>query len=109
MRYLKKLAFVLFLVLSFDVHSTVVADQSGTCGSHLVWNINPYGLMTISGSGAMTEYESTKTRLPGTGRLYMVLRLPCRGSLTKVANNNVMLAPGRAHANPLVLSPTLLL
>ena len=33
--------------------------QSGTCGSNLTWNINAEGVLTISGTGAMTDYFYT--------------------------------------------------
>ena len=54
---MKTKLFTLFLALAASV-GTVFA-QSGTCGANLTWNLTN-GILTISGSGAMTDYNPGK-------------------------------------------------
>lgn len=36
-----------------------LADESGVCGDHLTWTLNPStDVLTISGTGPMTEFSS---------------------------------------------------
>ncbi len=50
---MKTKLFTLFLALIASV-GTIFAE-SGTCGEHLTWNLS-YGVLTISGTGPMTNY-----------------------------------------------------
>ena len=42
---------------------TAYAAGSGTCGSNLTWNLSSTGVLTISGTGPMTNYSSS-TKAP---------------------------------------------
>ena len=33
------------------------ADQSGSCGENITWTMDDYGVLTIEGTGAMTDYN----------------------------------------------------
>ena len=55
------LLLALCLILSLLPVGTLAADvvSSGTCGENLTWTLDSDGLLTISGSGAMTDYSDT--------------------------------------------------
>ncbi len=58
-----KLSLLAVLLLMLLAVVTVPANaastvQSGTCGANLTWTLDSDGLLTISGSGAMTDYNS---------------------------------------------------
>ena len=38
-------------------YGTALADESGSCGENLTWTLTDGGTLTISGSGAMTDYS----------------------------------------------------
>ncbi len=40
--------------------TTVYAAESGTCGENLTWTLDADGVLTISGSEAMTDYSSSE-------------------------------------------------
>lgn len=48
----------------FDIQPIVELPASGTCGDNLTWTLSEDGLLTISGTGAMTEFfgESSDDR-----------------------------------------------
>ena len=59
-----KIKRLLALVLTFCMMLTVanfpvMAATSGTCGDNLTWILDDNGTLTISGTGAMTNYSST--------------------------------------------------
>ncbi len=47
------------LFLTLGVHSAYAADEvaSGTCGADATWTLDSDGVLTISGSGAITDYS----------------------------------------------------
>ena len=53
---MKKILFTLFLALAASV-GTIFAE-SGTCGENLTWDLTD-GVLTISGTGPMTDYYSS--------------------------------------------------
>lgn len=55
-RILSALLAVLFCVGLFAFLAAPVSAESGSCGSNLTWNLEN-GVLTISGSGAMTTYS----------------------------------------------------
>lgn len=63
MKIIKKL-FTLCLVLLILFSAMPVQTSaakvlySGTCGKNVKWSLDSDGIMTISGSGAMTDYTS---------------------------------------------------
>ena len=59
MKTLKKgiaLILTLMMVLSLGAFS-VFADTSGTCGTSVTWTLDDDGKLTISGEGAMANYN----------------------------------------------------
>ena len=55
---MKKKFFTLFFALAASV-GTIFAESSGTCGANLTWTLSDDGVLTISGTGAMTGYSSS--------------------------------------------------
>ena len=57
----KKLGILLLLALCLSVLflSTVLADtvDSGSCGNNVTWTLDDSGLLTISGTGAMDDFD----------------------------------------------------
>ena len=45
--------------LAFTAMSVPASAETGACGDNVVWDLTD-GTLTISGSGAMTEYTATK-------------------------------------------------
>ena len=54
--YLLMLCLVLNLVVLFPTIASA-ATTSGTCGDNLTWTLDASGLLTISGTGAMKDYD----------------------------------------------------
>lgn len=54
--YLLMLCLVLNLVVLFPTIASA-ATTSGTCGDNLTWTLDANGLLTISGTGAMKDYD----------------------------------------------------
>ena len=52
----KLFTFLLAIVASVG---TLFAESSGTCGENLTWTLSDEGVLTISGTGAMTDYSSS--------------------------------------------------
>jgi len=56
---MKKLFSLCLVLLSLCLaFGSAAADESGTCGTSLNWTLNDEGTLTISGSGAMTDWSS---------------------------------------------------
>ncbi len=56
------LSLLLVVVMAFTLlptvsHAAEIVD-SGTCGANLTWTLDSEGLLTISGTGDMTDYSS---------------------------------------------------
>lgn len=56
----QKLWFSIFLVLLLIVLfcCSALADSSGTCGDNLTWTLDDNGVLTISGTGDMSDYTN---------------------------------------------------
>ena len=57
------LSLLLVIIMTISLGTTVLADDnaivnSGTCGKNLTWTLDSAGLLTISGTGEMADYES---------------------------------------------------
>ena len=57
------LSLLLAIIMTISLGTTVLADDnaivnSGTCGKNLTWTLDSAGLLTISGTGEMADYES---------------------------------------------------
>ncbi|MBR7187761.1 MAG: hypothetical protein IKD53_04330, partial [Clostridia bacterium] len=51
------LVFVLCLALP-SVQASDLGPTEGTCGARLTWRIDEEGVLTIAGTGAMSDYSS---------------------------------------------------
>lgn len=54
-----KIAIILSMLLLTLIPLSVNAATSGTCGDNLTWTLDDSGTLTISGSGAMTDWIGT--------------------------------------------------
>ena len=48
---------MIYCCLLFSGIHSVSAATSGTCGDNLTWTLDDAGTLTISGTGAMANYE----------------------------------------------------
>ena len=53
-----------WLSYSFKSYNNMTTIASGTCGTNLSWTLNSRGLLTISGTGAMTDYQQQPSNTP---------------------------------------------
>lgn len=51
------LAFAMLATLVPQIATEARAVQSGTCGDNLTWVLDDRGLLTISGTGEMLDYD----------------------------------------------------
>lgn len=49
------------LDVSADISKAITTIDSGTCGSDLTWQLNSSGVLSISGSGKMSDYSEDST------------------------------------------------
>ena len=49
--------FVTLVLMAVFMLSRALAETSGTCGDNLTWVLDDDGLLTISGSGEMKDYD----------------------------------------------------
>ena len=49
---------VLVLLIALLCCGTAMADASGSCGTNLTWTLTDAGVLTIRGTGPMTDYQS---------------------------------------------------
>ena len=60
---MRKKLFTFLLALTTSVGMSWAQNPSGSCGENLSWEFNPAtGTLTITGSGAMTDWASTSSR-----------------------------------------------
>jgi hypothetical protein len=57
-RSIKFLAAVLAAVMVFSILPSMAFASSGKCGTNLTWTLDSNGTLTISGTGAMKNYEN---------------------------------------------------
>ena len=55
---------ILTLLLAIVASTSTLFAVSGTCGDNLTWNLTGDGVLTISGTGAMSNYTSSSPRAP---------------------------------------------
>lgn len=53
----KIIVIALTVMLSVVVNVEVLAASNGQCGENVFWTLNDEGVLTISGSGEMTNYD----------------------------------------------------
>ncbi len=55
---LMKKCLALFIVLALTLSiGTVLAENSGTCGTNLTWSLDSSGVLTVSGTGPMDDFR----------------------------------------------------
>ena len=79
------LALLLAVMLVFTYAPTAYAEgEGGSCGENLSWSLSA-GTLTISGSGAMTDFPES-TMAPWYGLREEILRLELPGGLTSIGS-----------------------
>lgn len=76
------LALLLCLTLFLTCAPAAHAADSGSCGDNLTWSLSA-GTLTISGSGAMTNFPES-TMAPWYSRREEIIRLELPGGLTRI-------------------------
>ena len=85
---LKRLALLCIVVclvcmlLPGQVHA---AALSGTCGADLTWTLDEAGLLTVSGTGAMTDYAAKKA--PWYAKRSTIGQIVVEEGVTAIGNN----------------------
>lgn len=87
---MKKLIISLFgIVLFAGMFSSAVFAastlQSGTCGDSITWNLDTDGLLTINGTGAMTDYK-LYSDVPWYNRRVQVKAVSIGNNVTRIGN-----------------------
>ena len=54
---MKRLFYILGLVLSFNAYATIMTASGNDCGDNCTWALYDDGLLEISGNGMMNDYE----------------------------------------------------
>lgn len=67
----------------YKVGGTVV--DSGTCGTNLTWKLNDSGVLTISGTGAMTDW-TTPDNLPWKNYRYDIIKTVISDGVTTIGD-----------------------
>ena len=87
----KQIIAVVIICLSL-ICSTVIAEDSegfgptsGTCGSNLTWTLNDAGVLTISGTGAMSSYTGS-AGAPWTVRKDSIISVVVDNGVTSIGN-----------------------
>ena len=66
---------------------SALADESGTCGDNVTWTLNTStGALTISGTGAMTDYTSS-SRAPWYSYRSSITSVSIGSGVTKIGNH----------------------
>lgn len=59
---------------------------SGTCGDALTWSLTPAGVLTISGSGAMYDYQGLSTPTPWYDYINVITELVLEEGMTHIGD-----------------------
>ena len=73
---------VLAMLLTMAPLSLTASAASGTCGQNAKWSLNK-GVLTISGSGDMTDYESYED-LPWYGEIKNIRKVVVESGITRI-------------------------
>ncbi len=63
------------------------ATSSGTCGANLTWNLSNDGVLTISGTGAMTDYYGYSTKVPWYSSRSLIKTIVVNNGVTKISGH----------------------
>ncbi len=78
---------VVYEIKVIDINGIVVA--SGTCGANLTWTLDNEGKLTISGTGAMEDYNSF-TQVPWYGNRSSINSAIISNGVTSIGSNAFM-------------------
>ena len=74
------------MLLSMAPLSFTASAASGTCGPNATWSLNK-GVLTISGSGDMTDYESYED-LPWYGEIKNIRKVVVESGITRIGRKS---------------------
>ena len=77
---------VLAMLLSMAPLSLTASAASGTCGPNATWSLNN-GVLTISGSGAMNDYESNND-LPWYSDIKNIKKAVVESGITRIGTRS---------------------
>lgn len=62
--WLLTLAMLMTVLSGFSITAFAAESASGTCGENLSWTLDEEGTLTISGTGAMADYDCEENLAP---------------------------------------------
>ena len=79
----------------FDFNTTITNDMtlyarwtaSGTCGDNLTWILDSDGTLTISGTGAMKDYDSSSDTVPWNSKKNQIEKVVIGNGVTTIGND----------------------
>ena len=86
---MRKKLFTFLLAIVASMGTLFAANNSGTCGATLTWSLNTStGVLTISGTGAMTNYNDINSPAPwyNNNHLY-ITSIVLNDGITNIGNN----------------------
>ena len=89
MKKLSKFLFVILaVVLLYGLATTASAEEiaSGKCGTNLSWTLDDAGTLTISGTGAMTDYSSSRSSIPWYSRRSSIKSVVITDGVTAISD-----------------------
>ena len=84
-KWLALVAAAVFLVCFLLPQPALAAADSGTCGADLTWVLDEEGVLTVSGTGAMTDYAAKKA--PWYGKRTAIQKIVLEPDVTTIGNN----------------------
>lgn len=82
----KIVLFCLMIVLAILFCTPAFAAESGTCGDNLTWTLDDSGVLTISGTGPMTNWSSNQ-EAPWKGYTSTITKLIIEEGVTHIGAN----------------------
>lgn len=83
LRLVLTLAVAAVILISFGSISAL-AEKTGTCGDAVEWTLSDEGILTITGTGAMTEYTSY-TKVPWYSSRLQITKVEVEEGVTAIA------------------------
>ena len=84
-KWLVLMAAAVFLVCFLLPQPALAAADSGTCGADLTWALDEEGVLTVSGTGAMTDYAAKKA--PWYAKRTSIQKILLEPGVTTIGNN----------------------